>query len=178
LVTITRIEGSGSQSTSWDYGFGYDCQVLSIAGADLYKRVPDPFKEDVSCRNASKPDPIICLQNPSGFPSEHGTMYNFRTLPAMAMLALIGLVAAEPAHMILCRDVNGSGDNCKQFDVPSAAFEVGASFVFKPEICDILGGCPSSVTLLASENVQCKFGSEIFINTCSGTTMNIRPRSG
>ncbi|KAK4957391.1 hypothetical protein LTR10_005353 [Elasticomyces elasticus] len=109
-------------------------------------------------------------------------MLTLRHLPILAFLT--AFAAAESAHMILCVDFDGQGP-CKQFDIPSDAFggsngfSGGQSLKIDPNaICNAVGSCPSSVTIMADDDVSCVFGTSAGTFSCGGTTMELFAQDG
>jgi hypothetical protein len=96
-------------------------------------------------------------------------MYQLRTIPAVAMLALVSLAAAKnPAKIKLCMDFGGNG-NCQELEIIGLAFDEFNGPAFFPELCTQTNGvteCPSSAQLLAGSDVHCYLGNDDSSSMC------------
>jgi hypothetical protein len=92
--------------------------------------------------------------------------------------------------MTLCIDFDGTGDNCKLFDIPSAAFGPGFE-VDQKAFTSILGG-PASAATVNTPGIVCGFTSSVdtklsgFIldpstvqkSSCGGTKITVEQVDG
>jgi hypothetical protein len=87
------------------------------------------------------------------------------TIPAIAMLALVGLAAAKgPAKLKVCMDFGGGG-NCEEIVLTDAAFDPKDPFQ-SISLCTRTD-CASSAQLLAGSDVRCTLGNNGIAAQCS-----------